>query len=144
MTQDRGLLAVARVRGAQERTSRVDLERALQQVKEREVDLRRRQQMIRAAGPFLGGTAADFVTTRVSLGHMAQSASEAARRLEESKQAAATAHRSWLERKTKLRAVELLLERREQRRREERNRREQVELDEAAGQIWMRQRAVTR
>ena len=142
MSNDRGLIAVARVRGVEERTSRVALERALQQVKKRELELRTRQEMIRGASRFLRGSAADFVHTRVSLGHMAQGAREAERRLEESRQQASAAHRTWLERKTRLRAVELLLERREERNREERNRREQAELDEAANQIWLRQQKV--
>ena len=135
---DRGLMAVARVRGAEEQASRIELERALRRVKEDERELRNREEMILASAPFRAGSSAEFVQQRQSLQHMTQGASEAAQRLEASKRLAAEVHRTWLTRKTRLRAVELLLERREARRREERARRERVELDDLAGQGWLR------
>jgi flagellar export protein FliJ len=144
MSQDRGVAAVARVRGVEEKSSRVLLEQALRVVKEYEVELHTREELIRATAPFHAGTAADFVHSCTALGYMAQSAQEAAQRLEASKLAAAEAHRTWLVHKTRLRAVELLLERRAQRRREERDRRERAELDDVASQNWQRRQEAGR
>lgn len=138
---DRGLSAVARVREIAERSSRVALERAMGAVRENEAQLRRRQDALAAAGRFEAGSVGEFQLAHIAATILVQGVRGAERALSESQTAALDAHTNWSRDKAQLRAVELLLERREQRRREERERVERVELDEMGGRAWTRSRS---
>ena len=140
-TQDRGLIAVARVREISERASRVALERAMAAVREQEAQLRRREADLARARLFEIGTVADFQLAHRAASFLVQSVRGAERALSETQSVAMEAHTAWSRDKAQLRAVELLLERREQRRRDERERLERNELDEMAGRAWARSRA---
>ena len=137
---DRGLHAVARVRENTERASRVALERAMGSVREHEAQLRRREADLAAAERFAIGNVADFQLAHRAAVFLVLSVRGAERALSESHMVAMEAHTVWSRDKAQLRAVELLLERREQRRRDERERLERNELDEMAGRAWTRAR----
>ncbi|MDT0200799.1 flagellar FliJ family protein [Nocardioides sp. AE5] len=135
---DAGMRAVARVRGVREQDARLGLTAALaerRQCEQRVADVRRR---LTAGDGFSAGTGAELATRRAtmtSLGEELRSAEEA---LATAHRLATVAQGHWSEAKTRLSAVEMLLERRAAERRVERARREAAELDDIAGQLVQR------
>jgi len=133
-----GLGAVARVRGVRERDSRLGLVQALAEVREREADVRRLEDAVRAHGSFVSGDMATFVALRQSLAALRHEASESRRRLESAQGLAVDADSRWRTDRTRLGAVEGLIERREAEERAERARIAARDLDEVATQAWLR------
>lgn len=137
---DAGMRAVARVRGVRESDSRIGLQTALREhrvAQERVTELRGR---LSAGAGFAAGSAAEFVVLRDSLAALgtvlvaAQDAADQAQSIRE------TALARWQQDKTRLAAIEMLLERRAVTRRAERARAEATELDDLAAQGWLRDR----
>lgn len=137
---DAGMRAVARVRGVREQDSRLGLTRAA-------ADEREARRRCEAVGARLA-TATDpteidpagFATARlVAAGLVAElTASETA--LSSATTLTISAREHWQRDKTRLSAVELLLERRAEERRTERARRERVEVDDLVAVRWLRNR----
>lgn len=138
---DRGMQAVARVRGVRERDSRVGLQQALaeESARARRLDELDRQL---AAGPAFGaGSAASFVAQRHSLASLGDAVVAARVDLDASRRITESARAHWQRDKSRLSAVETLLEARAQERRAEAVRADTARLDEAATQLWLRGRA---
>jgi flagellar FliJ protein len=136
--RDRGMRAVARVRGVREQDSRIGLQQALTEQREHEaraVELRGR---IETGDSFALGTAASFLALRASLDALGQVLRAAEAEAASSRTVSEAAYAHWLADRTRLSAVETLLDRRERARREEAARREARELDDIAAQLWLR------
>lgn len=141
MKDERGLRAVARVRGVRERDSKLGLQQAARAVDERVRDLETRIRALDAAPRFAAGSAGDLVVSRAALAAMAREASAASDRVEAGRAIAVEALGRWQHDRSRLRAVELLADRRAARRREERRKADQRDLDDIAGRMWLRARA---
>lgn len=135
---DRGMAAVARVREVREHDSRVGLQQALTAQQAREARLARMEEDLASAPPFDRGTGAAFLAARATLGALAASAADARAEAESGLTVTEAARQHWLADKSRLTAVEKLLERRADERRAEAARQEAARLDEAAGQLWQR------
>lgn len=135
---DRGLQAVARVRGVRERDSKLGLQMAAQIVRDRVRDLEGRREALDATPTFTAGSGSEFLRDRQALTAMAGAVSQAAGSVEAGRTVAAEALGRWQHDRSRLRAVELLGERRAQRRREEGQRTEAKVLDEVGGRVWLR------
>jgi flagellar export protein FliJ len=140
-TADRGLRAVARVRGVREHDSRLGLQLALaeqQALEERVSALSGRLAGLPAA---LGSTPAEVLVFRAGTAALGA-------HLRDAREAAASHHAvvegaraRWQADKTRLAAVEHLLERRDAQRRAERAKAEAKELDDLASVRWARRAA---
>lgn len=137
-------MAVTRVRGVREQDSKLGLQRATQTVRDRVCDQQRREQALAAAPVFAEGSGGDFLIARQALATMAGAASEAADRVAAGRTVAAEAMGRWQHDKTRLRAVELLTDRRAAQRREELQRAEDRESDDVAGRGWLRDKTERR
>ena len=138
MSDDAGLLAVARVRRVRETDSRIGLQTALAEQRDAQKrcdDLRRR---LTAADQFAAGSAADFVALRGSLQVLGMVLLAAVDELDQTRTIAAAALEAWKRDRAKLAAIEGLLERRATARRTEVARSEARELDDLATQRWLR------
>jgi len=136
--RDAGMHAVARVRAMREQDSRIGLQQALREHRvheSRTADLRHR---VENAGTFAAGSAASFLALRASLDALGQVLLAAEEETAASRVISEAAYSRWQQDKTRLSAVEVLLERRAAERRAEASRREARELDEVAGQLWQR------
>jgi flagellar protein FliJ len=130
--------AVARVRSVREQDSRIGLQQALGEQRSHEhrtAELRRR---LEGAHTFDAGSAGSFLALRASLDalgsalHTSEDETAASRRISEA------AYGRWQVDRTRLAAVEALLERRAAERRAAAARREARDLDEIAVQLWQR------
>jgi hypothetical protein len=132
--EDAGMLAVARVRGAREQDSRIGLQQAAAEQRQREADVARlRADLERMAG--------DFVLRHTFVRAAAESVLAAETEAGTAARLTALARSHWQADKTRLSAVQMLLERRAEERRVERDRREARDLDEVVSQQWLRQRS---
>jgi flagellar protein FliJ len=140
---DAGLKAVARVRGVRERDSRIGLQQALAITAGRENAQDAAQRRLDEAPAFVHGSSTDYHAQRAALAALAA----AVRRTEElaasSRTASEEARWRWQRDRSRLRAVESLLERRAEARRADVLRREGHELDDIAGRLWLRRRNTT-
>lgn len=136
----RALQAVRRVREVRERDSLIGLQRARTTHLERQAAAQAAQERLDGAPGFDRGTPADFVGHRALLTGLAEARSATQTRLQRSQTLTDEAQRRWQQDRNARRAVELLLERREEERRVERDRREASTLDDLAGQAWQRRR----
>ena len=137
---DRGMHAVARVREVRERDSRVGLQQALAEQAGREQRLADLGRQI-AGAPVLGtGSTASFAGVRQSLASLGPVVLEARADLESGRAITEAARAHWQRDKSRLSAVEALLEARAQERRALAARAETARLDEAATQLWLRGR----
>lgn len=136
---DRGLQAVSRVRDVRERDSRIGLQQALRE----QADLQRRldelDAAMRAHGSFVSGDMNQFVALHQSLEVLRAAAGEARQNLGTAVVISASARAHWHRDKTRLSAVDGLLERRADERSAEAETREVRELDDVAGRLWLRQ-----
>lgn len=139
---DRGLRAVARVRSVREQDSRLGLQQALARLAELVAQARALRTELDdavrglATGSYAG---AEFAARRAAvdaLGHALRETEDAA---EVTRTLVLGARERWQLDKSRLRAVEILLEHREEERRRERQRAEARELDDVAGRAWLRQ-----
>jgi flagellar FliJ protein len=135
---DRPLRAVERVREVRERDSLLGLQRA----RESSERLRRTADASLAAvgghATFTEGTGQEYVAVRLLLGALAHQHEDDAERARTGLVVAEEAARRWQHDRARLRAVELLLERRAARRRAEQDRRDAAEADDLATQAWLR------
>ena len=135
---DAGMLAVARVRAVREQDSRLGLQQAMGEQRRHEehlVDLGRR---LDEALRFDGGTLAAFLHVRAGYQALTEQITAATAELRTARSITESAREHWQRDKTRLSAVELLLERRADERRAELQRREARELDDIAAQRWRR------
>ena len=135
---DAGMLAVARVRAVREQDSRLGLQQAMGEQRRHEdhlVDLGRR---LDEALRFDGGTVAAFLHVRAGYQALTEQITAATAELQTARSITESAREHWQRDKTRLSAVELLLERRADERRAELRRREARELDDIAAQRWQR------
>jgi flagellar FliJ protein len=135
---DAGMRAVARVRSVREQDSRIGLQQALleqRQLEEQATDLRRR---LERADVFATGSAASYLALRASLDAVGQVLHRTELDAAASRTVSEAAYARWQQDKTRLSAVEMLLERRAGVRRAEAARREARDLDELATRRWRR------
>ena len=131
--RDRGLQAVARVRAVRERDSRAGLLQALTNLRTREAELAQRQEALAEASARSYESLADFAAARPFLEATAQAVVEAQRRLTAGTTVATEARSRWQADKTRVRAIEQLLEARAERARAAAIRAEARETDDLVG-----------
>lgn len=135
---DAALTAVRRVRAVRENDSRIGLQRALAESRERAELAQRADAQVRTAPPFEAGGVADFHAHVARLAALAGARVAAQHSAELAERVAAEATRRWQHDKTEVRVAELLLERRAAERAAERERRSRAELDDLAAVGWLR------
>jgi flagellar FliJ protein len=135
-----GLQAVARVRAVRETDSRIGLQTALAEQRDAQdrVDLLRSR--IERAGVFRAGSAEEFLTVRRSLEVLGTALLAAEVDRDRAATISEAALGRWHVDRARLDAIEMLLERRAAARRTELARHEARELDDIAGQRWLRAR----
>ncbi len=137
---DPGLQAVARVRGVREQDSRLGLQHALRDEQERGARLTRLEASLATTPGFDAGSARELAAVRLSQAALGQAVAEARRDLAAARTMTLDATSRWHSDKTRLSAVEGLLERRADERRSTAQRAEATALDDIAGQRWLRAR----
>jgi len=135
---DRGLGAVARVREVRERDSRLGLVAALHDLRAREARVGELESALREHGSFVSGDMSTFVALRESLTALREELVADRARLEVARSMAVEADGRWQSDRSRLGAVEGLLERRADERRVERRRADDKDMDEVASQGWLR------
>lgn len=135
---DRGLHAVSRVRDVRERDSRLGLQQALREQAALQARVTELEETMRVHGSFVAGDMSQFVALRQSLDMLREAVGEARHEAEAADVITASARAHWLHDKTRLSAVEGLLERRADERRTEAQAKETHELDDVAGRLWLR------
>jgi flagellar export protein FliJ len=135
---DRGLHAVSRVRDVRERDSRIGLQHAIREESTLQARVAELDEAVRTHGSFVAGDMNQFVALRRSLEVLREAAGEARQEAETAAVLTASARAHWLRDKTRLSAVEGLLERRADERRAEHRTAETHELDDVAGRLWLR------
>ncbi|MFL6157587.1 MAG: flagellar export protein FliJ [Marmoricola sp.] len=140
MNADAGLRAVARVRGVRESDSRIGLTTALGEHRAAQARVDELRHRLETASTFVAGSAPEFLALRTSLAALGDVliAAESAR--DGSRTVSDAALARWQVDKSRLSAIEMLLERRAADRRTDAARREARELDDLAAQRWSRQR----
>ncbi|MDO9498345.1 MAG: flagellar export protein FliJ [Nocardioides sp.] len=138
--QDRGLQAVSRVRAVRERDSRLGLQQAVAEQRRHEQDLFDLEQGVREHGARVVTDAGHFVALRASLSALSDAASRSRTDLDQAAVVRSSADAHWRSHKTRLSAVDNLLESREDERRVADAHGEARELDEVAGRLWLRRR----
>ena len=136
--RDRGLHAVARVREVRERDSRAGLLQALTNVRTREAEVAEREQALVDASARTWGSLDEYAASRPFLEATAHAVREAQQRLAASTTVATEARSRWQADKTRVRAIEHLLEVRAERARAEALRAEARETDDIVGGRWGR------
>lgn len=136
--KERGLEAVSRVRSVRERDSRLGLRQAIVERQERQDDLAELEQAVREHGAFVAGDIRQFVALRLTLTALGVAVGRAQRALDAAGVVTAAADAHWQSDKTRLSAVDNLLERRDEDRRVEVAHDEARENDAAATQLWLR------
>jgi flagellar export protein FliJ len=143
-THDPGLHAVARVRGVREQDSLLALQEALATQRQREEHLAQLREQLTAAAALeadiLGqaGSPGALLTLRMTLGHLAESTRLAREEVAAAEVRTDAARDRWEQDKSRLAAVEQLLERRTAERHREARRAEDRQTDETAAQGWLR------
>lgn len=140
---DRALGAVERVRRVREQDSRIGLQQALATTAQHAAAVAAARMLMETRPQFSHGSVRDFHADRALLAAMAQQHERERQRAESSRRVAEEAQRRWHGDRAKVRAVEMLLERRGEERRVESDRREAAELDDLAAQGWLRQQKTT-
>jgi flagellar export protein FliJ len=135
---DRGLSAVARVRAVHERDSRLGLAQAHREQHQHAAVLTDLERSLRSQDATPDGSAHDFVARRNALTLLGTAIGEARHELAVATQVTAAALDHWHRDKSRLSAVEGLLDRRATERQAERVRAETRELDDVAARLWQR------
>lgn len=138
---DAALNAVRRVRAVRENDSRIGLQRALAESRDRAGLAAEADERVRTAAPFDAGAVTDFHVHVARGAALADARAEAQRSAELAERVAAEATRRWQHDRTEVRVAELLLERRAAERAAEAERRTQAELDDLAAVGWLRRNA---
>ncbi len=139
--QDRGLQAVSRVRAVRERDSRLGLQQAIGEQRRHEQALADLERSVREHGSRVVTDVAQFVTLRASLTALTDAASRGRTTLDQAAVLRTSADAHWQSHKTRLSAVDNLLESRDDERRATDAHDEARELDEVAGRLWLRRTA---
>jgi flagellar export protein FliJ len=135
---DAGMLAVARVRAVRERDSRLGLRQAMEEQRRHENALFELGRRLDQALKFDTGSVASFLNVRAGSHALTEQIGAATAELQTARTITESAREHWQRDKTRLSAVELLLERRATERRAEQRRREVRELDDLVAQRWQR------
>lgn len=146
MKRDRGLVAVARVRSVREQESQRNLQRALAQLRDRQGELTGLLDQITAAAGIEAGLfgtngltdPTQLLALRTTLANLSGLLTEARQAVAAAEHTTEVARGRWEEDKTRLTAVERLLERRLAERRAELARAHGRESDELASAGWLR------
>ena len=138
---DRALGGVEKVRQIREQESRVDLHASLDAHGAHLAALEAARLLLHQHPSFEHGTGQEFHSHRTMVAAMADDIERQCGVTDASRTAAEAARQRWQGDRTRLRAVEMLLERRIAQRRTDRERREAAELDDLAAQGWLRRRA---
>ncbi|MET3960933.1 flagellar FliJ protein [Marmoricola sp. OAE513] len=137
---DAGLMAVARVRGVRESDSRQGLRTAWDEYRAAQTKVDELRAQLARADDFVTGSAPEFQALRQTVAMLgdaliaAEDARDAAQVISQS------AYARWQYDRTRLAAVEMLLDRRATERRAEMDRAEARQLDDVAVQRWLRDR----
>lgn len=133
--------AVRRVREIRERDSRVGLQQTLRHAHACELETARLESDLDRTSTFTTGSTAEFTISRAWLAGIALRLATAQEHARSARLVAEEARVHWQSDKTRQRAVERLLERRASARRAEVDRAEARQLDDIAGQGWIRRQA---
>ncbi|GEP40198.1 hypothetical protein NPS01_38610 [Nocardioides psychrotolerans] len=139
--EDRGLQAVSRVRAVRERDSRLGLQQAIVEQRQHEQAVADLEQSVREHGSRVVTDAAQFVALRASLAALTDAASHRRGEADQAAVVRSSADAHWHSHKTRLSAVDNLLESRVDERRAVDAHDEARELDEVAGRLWLRRTA---
>ncbi|KRF37459.1 flagellar FliJ family protein [Nocardioides sp. Soil805] len=137
---DAGMRAVARVRGVRELDSRLGLARAAADEREAARRLAAVQDRLVASAVPETSDPVSFALGRLAASGVATELADSRRALAAAGNLTAAARDHWQRDSTRLSAVELLLERRQEQRRAERLRRETAEVDDLVAARWLRAR----
>jgi flagellar protein FliJ len=135
---DRGLRAVARVRGVRERDSRAGLQLALAEHASRQDRVATLTRRLDDAPAELSGTPGDVVGRRLGLDALGEALRSAREDADAQRVVTDAARARWQADKARLEAVETLLDQRAQARRAEADRQAAKELDDLASVRWTR------
>ncbi|WP_114422466.1 flagellar FliJ family protein [Nocardioides houyundeii] len=137
---DRGMRAVERVRSVRERDSRLGLQQAAAEQARHQARLDDLERRLAESSRWSEGDTWTYLALRGSLLALGETIADAGATLEASSRITAAARSHWTQDKTRLSAVESLLERRVLARQAARRRAEARELDDIAAQLWSRGR----
>lgn len=137
---ERGMRAVHRVRSAREADSRIGLQQAVSERRAAGVRVTELRRRISENRDFPAGSTGSFLALRASLEALGAALVDAQTAWETSRTVTEAAQERWRQDRTRLAAIDLLLERRADARRAEARRREARDLDELATQRWQRDR----
>lgn len=137
-SDDAGMLAVARVRRVREADSRIGLQTALAEQRAAQARVEEIQRRLRAANTFMDGSTDEFVAVRASMQVLGMVLLAATEERDRAGTISVAALDAWHQDRARLEAIEGLLERRAATRRTEAERSERRELDDLAGQRWLR------
>lgn len=137
---DRGLAAVARVRGVREQDSRIGLRIAAADAAAKDAESTRLHTQLATAELPAAATPGQLVARRTSLALLGGESQAARERAAAAARITDEAHTHWTADRSRVAAVEHLLERRAARRRTEQARRAAAEADDLAAQAWLRRR----
>jgi flagellar export protein FliJ len=137
---DQGLNAVARVRDMRERDSRYGLRIALEEQRAREAKARRHLEQLEQASSWESGSAQEFQAGRAALSLLSAALTSAQHSAASGRIVTEAARDHWRSDKTRLNAVEMLLERRAALREAEAEHARAKELDDIGTRLWLRHR----
>jgi flagellar protein FliJ len=141
LRHDRGLRAVARVRGVREHDSRLGLQLALADQRARDEQVTTLADRLSHAPAAVSGSPADIVGLRAGLGALGDALRSARADADAQRLVTEDARARWQAAATDLKAVEQLLARRAARRRTAAAKAEAKELDDLASVRWAREAA---
>jgi|SRR6478752_7457364 len=143
MTRKQGnLRGLLRLRGVRERDSRIGLASALQEEREAAAKLADLQQLLEDLPMPATSDLAAFQRRQHSIDLVRDALTDTRATLETARHLSAAARDRWVSDRSRLAAVETLVERRAAAARAERQRRETRELDEVAEEMWRRRTLV--
>jgi flagellar export protein FliJ len=132
---------VARVRGVRERDSRIGLVEALEEERTAEARVLALQEQLTAMSSFEAGRLAEFAARQRAVTALGEALTAARSRLDSARVVALAAREQWRTDRSRLAAVETLIEHREAEQRQEQRRREDRRLDAVAEDLWRRRNA---
>ena len=138
---DAGLRAVARVRAVREQDSRLGLQQAVRELRQREAEAAELCARLETGTTFGAGATGSFLAMRASLAAVGAALRAAEAHAASSRTISEAAYGRWQQDKARLSAVEVLLDRRAAERRADAAHREARDLDELAVQRWRRRRS---
>ena len=143
MSAEPRLSVVARVRGVRERDSRLGLVEALDEEREAEARVVALQEQLATVKAFEAGDVASFATRQRSVAALADALTLARAALDSAHVVALAARDRWRSDRSRLAAVESLIDRREAEQRREQRRLEDRRLDAVAEDLWRRRSSGT-